>query len=71
MPSADPPDPINFVWRVAQRCDGGSCLRVAASKEMVVVGDSKNPDGPVLTYTQAAWRMFTAAAKNGVFDYGL
>ena len=68
MTSSDPPDHADLLWRVARRCDGGSCVRVAASRGMILVGDSKNPDGPILAYTQANWRKFTEAVKKGTFD---
>jgi Domain of unknown function (DUF397) len=43
-------------------------VRIASSGETIVVGDSKNPDGPVLAYTGAAWKEFVRDVKNGVFD---
>lgn len=57
-----------LAWRVAPECDGGSCVRVAQKGEMVLIGDSKDPDGPVLAYTHAEWRTFTEGIKHGHFD---
>jgi hypothetical protein len=34
----------------------------------VEVGDSKNPGGPVLTYTAAEWEAFLRGVKRGEFD---
>lgn len=64
-------DPIAYAsvtWRVAQRCESGACVRVARYGEMIVVGDTKNPNGPVLPYMKAAWREFVNRVKNGEFD---
>jgi Domain of unknown function (DUF397) len=36
--------------------------------DAVVVRDSKNPDGPALTFTPDEWAAFVAGAKNGEFD---
>jgi hypothetical protein len=35
---------------------------------MVAVRDSKNPSGPVLTYTPREWDAFLDGAKKGEFD---
>jgi hypothetical protein len=35
---------------------------------MVAIRDSKNPQGPVLTYTAGQWRAFIDGAKKGEFD---
>ncbi|MEU0161614.1 DUF397 domain-containing protein [Streptomyces sp. NPDC006261] len=44
--------------------DGGQCLEVADDFAPVVpVRDSKNPNGPVLTFTAARWSSFVAAVK--------
>jgi hypothetical protein len=33
-----------------------------------MVGDSKNPGGPILSYTLAEWDAFLDGAKQGEFD---
>ena len=35
---------------------------------IVAVRDSKDPRGPRLAFTPAAWEAFTARARNGDFD---
>lgn len=42
--------------------EGGDCLEVAAQSEAVLVRDSKNPTGPMLTLTQRGWSAFVAYA---------
>ncbi len=47
----------------------GNCVEVAyLSGDRIGVRDSKNPDGPVLTFTPAEWEAFVAGAKDGEFD---
>jgi len=59
----------NLPWRKATISVGnGACVEVAPYREMVAVRDSKDPDGPVLAYTQAEWRAFLHGAKAGEFD---
>ncbi|MEV4874866.1 DUF397 domain-containing protein [Streptomyces cyaneofuscatus] len=44
--------------------DGGQCLEVADGFTAVVpVRDSKNPQGPALTFAAAGWSSFVAAVK--------
>lgn len=45
----------------------GSCVEVAASPEQILVRDSKDQDGPVLTFTPAEWDAFVKGAKAGEF----
>ncbi|MBM0236231.1 DUF397 domain-containing protein [Micromonospora sp. ATA32] len=52
-------------WRKSSRSstNGGACVEVADNLPGVVgVRDSKDPSGPVLTFTPAAWRTFVAQA---------
>lgn len=46
--------------------NGGACVEVAAlPASSCAVRDSKDPDGPVLTFSRAEWRTFTTALKTG------
>jgi len=56
-------------WRKAQKSAGnGACVEVASFQNSVAVRDSKDPNGPVLTYGQAEWGAFLRRAKAGEFD---
>jgi hypothetical protein len=46
------------VWRKASHSgdNGGGCVEVGAAQ--VAVRDSKDPDGPALTFTALSWREF-------------
>ena len=49
--------------------NGGNCVEVAAlPSDSLAVRDSKDPDGPVLTFSRAGWRTFTTALKTGALD---
>jgi len=57
---------IGAIWRKSSRSNGlgGNCVEVADNLPGVVgIRDSKDPHGPVLTFTPAAWRSFVAYAK--------
>ena len=43
--------------------EGGQCLEVAHDRATIHIRDSKIAEGPTLQVSQAAWRVFTAAAK--------
>ena len=56
-------------WRTSTFCSLGDCVRVKFCRcGHVHVGDSKDPDGPVLTFTYAEWRAHVAGVKRGEFD---
>jgi hypothetical protein len=59
------------VWRKSSRSggNGGDCVEVADNLPgIVAVRDSKDPHGPVLTFTPDAWQTFVGEAKSGTFD---
>lgn len=44
---------------------GGACVEVASIHNGRAVRDSKNPAGPVLTFTATGWSAFTTAVRAG------
>lgn len=53
-------------WRKSRRSSGtGACTEVAYLGVGVAVRDSKDPDGPALRFSPAAWRAFTSGLKGG------
>ncbi|HUZ23939.1 MAG TPA: DUF397 domain-containing protein [Streptosporangiaceae bacterium] len=48
---------------------GGNCVEVASNVPGIVgVRDSKDKDGPVLTFTPEEWHAFAAGIRDGQFD---
>jgi hypothetical protein len=43
--------------------NGGNCIEVAATRDVVGVRDSKDPHGPVLAFDFRDWRRFTSHVK--------
>jgi Domain of unknown function (DUF397) len=48
----------------------GNCVEVQREGSRVSVRDSKDPSGPVLTFTLGEWKAFTAGCRAGEFDGG-
>ncbi|MEV7010153.1 DUF397 domain-containing protein [Streptosporangium sp. NPDC051022] len=45
---------------------GDNCVEVATNlSDIVAVRDSKDPSGPTLTFSPAAWRDFLRGVRNG------
>ncbi|MGC4867113.1 DUF397 domain-containing protein [Micromonospora sp. DT53] len=52
------------VWRKSTRSGGeGDCVEVAGFAETVGVRDSKDPQGPTLTFTPSVWTAFIASTR--------
>jgi hypothetical protein len=57
------------VWRKSTRSDSNSqCVQWAKVDGIIAVRDSKDPDGPVLTFTQGEWEAFVGGVKDGEAD---
>ncbi|MFD2768459.1 DUF397 domain-containing protein [Micromonospora eburnea] len=53
-------------WRKSSHSgDAGACVEMASLPEAVAVRDSKDPAGPVLVFSPAAWAAFTTAPPLG------
>jgi uncharacterized protein DUF397 len=62
---------VSPLWRKSSysSANGGNCVEVARDMPAAVaVRDSKDPEGPKLAFTPAAWREFTGLLKDGRFD---
>jgi hypothetical protein len=61
------PDFTGAQWRKSTRSgsNGGNCVEVADNRPGVVyVRDSKDPEGPVLSFEPDAWRAFIEDIKS-------
>jgi hypothetical protein len=43
-------------------------VKYKTSERMIVMRDSKKPEGPVLYFTEAEWEAFIEGVKDGEFD---
>jgi hypothetical protein len=61
---------MNTDWVKASRSggDGGDYLEVRWCDGTVQVRDSKDPDGPVLTFSPTAWEAFVNGVAQGEFN---
>jgi hypothetical protein len=57
------------MWRKSTRSGAtGACVEVQAVDGAVLMRDSKDPDGPRLTFPIEQWRAFLAGVAAGEFD---
>jgi hypothetical protein len=54
-------------WRTARRSAGnGACVELAPAAGTILIRDSKDQDGPILSFSANTFRSFLEAAKSGV-----
>lgn len=53
---------VAYAWHKSSYSgsQGGDCVEVATCPDAVHVRDSKDPEGPLLTFTPQAWAAFTS-----------
>ena len=62
-------DITRVAWKKSTQSNGsGNCVEVAVTPDGVLIRDSKDPEGAILTFTPAEWRAFVGGAKDGEFD---
>lgn len=62
------PDSEQSPWRIAKMSGDSNCVQVRSDDGMIVVGNSRFPEGPFLSYTKDEWAAFLDGAKQGEFD---
>jgi hypothetical protein len=57
-------------WRKStSSANGSTCVEVARNLPgVVLIRDSKDPEGPVLFFPPDEWQAFTAGVRDGEFD---
>lgn len=58
----------DLVWQKSTASGAGDCVEVAFNEAAVLVRSSRQPSGPVLSFTVSEWDAFLAGARNGEFD---
>ncbi|HZN17254.1 MAG TPA: DUF397 domain-containing protein [Micromonosporaceae bacterium] len=53
------------VWRRGRRCEASACVEMGWCGDRVVVRDSADPDGPVLSFDPQEWAAFVDWLKHG------
>jgi Domain of unknown function (DUF397) len=61
-------DRSEIIWRKSEVSADENCVEVAFSGDLVLLRDSKDPSGAVLSFNQAEWTAFLAGARDGTFD---
>lgn len=62
-------DATNAAWRKASRSvANGACVEAAPATAAIMVRDSLNRSGLVVTFPVHTWQAFLSTAKAGTFD---
>lgn len=54
-------------WFKSSFSNNGNCVQVRL-RQGVLVRDSKDPGGPILSFTNSEWIAFVEGVRNGEFD---
>jgi predicted secreted Zn-dependent protease len=57
-----------IVWRRSGACANGDCVEVAIVGQSILVRDSKDPAGPILSLTHSQWTAFLVGVRSRTFD---
>lgn len=59
---------VEIAWSKSRHCNNGTCLEWAMPADAVLVRDSKEKEGPILSFSRGAWSGFVAAVRGGRFS---
>lgn len=60
------PDSVN--WRTLRTCVSDACVGVTRRGDVILIGNTNNPEGPVGEFTLDDWSQFIDGIKLGDFD---
>jgi len=55
-------------WRKSTASGGGNCVEVSFVGKSVLMRNSRNPQGPVLSFTHPEWEAFVKGVRDDEFD---
>jgi len=64
------PEQTYVIWRKSSTSGGSNCVEVAFADESVLVRNSRNPLGSVLSFSRQEWMAFLEGASKGEFTPG-
>ncbi len=64
---AEPGRP-SIEWLKSESSGSGDCVEVAFVGRSVLVRNSRDRAGPVLSFTHSEWTAFLTGARSGTFD---
>jgi Domain of unknown function (DUF397) len=56
------------VWRKSSTSESTGCVEIRMDVDSVDIRNSREPQGPVLSFTRYEWRVFLEGAGRGEFD---
>ena len=54
---------VPISWKISSKSNGGNCVEVAFHDGMVLIRDSKNRDGGIISVPAAEWKTFLTVVK--------
>lgn len=60
---------MNWIKSSYSGGNGGDCVELCQEGDTILVRDSKDPDGPRLSFTKRELRAWVLGAKDGEFDH--
>ncbi|MER7397022.1 DUF397 domain-containing protein [Streptomyces sp. NPDC000151] len=54
---------IQYIWRKSSHSAETECVEVAETPHLIAIRDSKDPDGPAIAVTPAAFAAFIAYVR--------
>ena len=56
------------VWRTSTASGTSNCVEVSFTGEFVLMRHSRNPHGPMLSFSRSEWEAFLTGVRDGEFD---
>jgi hypothetical protein len=57
-------------WIKSNRCETNTCVEVSLGSERILVRNSADPAGAIVSFTRDEWVAFVGGVRDGDFDLG-